>query len=193
MGSLRNAPHVATRHTFAILQIFHLRLEISIVTQTLAAFVRDLLENHLNLAKPHIIPRGSYVEIHFSGQMWKIRQMFHSPSSSLMLPVSPCSTQLIRGDMNPKSKEGEASGVPLIGTGFHGDPTTRGKMSPTWEQKCGKKMRSFIFPSKLKLSHGLASHELRPTLCSLPEGEVCRNFGAILWAVGACFHCRNLP
>lgn len=29
--------------------------------------------------------------------------------------------------MNPKSKEGEASGVPLIGSGFHGDPTTRGK------------------------------------------------------------------
>lgn len=70
-------------------------------------------------------------------------------SSSLMLPVSPCSTQLIRGDMNSKSKEGEASGVLLIGTGFHGDPTTRGNVFPTWEQKCGKTMTSFIFPRKL--------------------------------------------
>lgn len=66
--------------------------------------------------------------------------------------------------MNPKSKEGGASGVPLIGTGFHGDPTTRGKMFPTWE--CGKTTRSFIFPSKLKLANGLASY-YKPSVPSL--------------------------
>lgn len=110
-------------------------------------------------------------------------------SFNLALPASPRGTQLIRGDMNPKSKEGGASGVPLIGTGFHGDPTTRGKMCPTWE--CGKTTRSFIFPTKLKLANGLASH-YKPSVPSL-KGRFFRNFGAVLWAVGACFHCRNLP
>lgn len=75
--------------------------------------------------------------------------------------------------MNPKSKEGEASGVPLIGTGFHGDPTTpREKCFQLVSESEARQTKTTLchlcfFPSKLKLASGLANRERQQTLCSL--------------------------